>query len=97
MVVAGRDHKEAEAMKTVITAIALALLITTDVAPATPPEWIARLAPEIIKQAHKYHGILVSHEDSKGHFFVRDGIRCKLFTEAFLMDNANSFKAMQEN
>jgi hypothetical protein len=95
VVVAGRDHKEADVMKTVIAAIALALLITTNVAPATPPEWIARLAPEIIKQAHKYHGILVSYEDSKGHFFVRDAVRCELFTEAFLM--ANSFKATEEN
>ena len=77
--------------KGIVFLIGSLLLISTTVAPATPPEWVARLAPEIIKRAHKYHGILVSYEDSKGHFFLRDGVRCKLITNDFLREDNNDF------
>ena len=71
--------------KTLIAAIVLTLFIASNVDPATPPEWTARLAPDIIKQAHRYHGILISEQDVRGNcWFYRDGVRCKLLTDAFL-------------
>ena len=71
--------------KGIVFLIGSLLLISTTVAPATPPEWVARLAPEIIKRAHKYHGINESVMDSEGRlYFWRDGKRCNLFTEGFL-------------
>ncbi len=36
-----------------------------------------------IKSAHKYHGILISTCDESGYYFIRDGVRCKLFTESW--------------
>lgn len=71
--------------KVLIAAIVLTLLIASSVDPAAPPEGIARLAPEIIKRAHRYHGISISEEDVRGNcYFYRDGVRCKLLTDAFL-------------
>ena len=71
-------------MKKLIIAFVLILLLASTVDTAAPPDWTARLAPHIIKQAHRYHGILISEEDAKGHFFVRDGVRCRLLSDAFL-------------
>jgi len=68
-----------------LPAIVLVLLSATTLEPATQPDYIARLAPEIVARAHRFHGILVSYEDSEGAYFVRDGVRCRLFTEAFLI------------
>ena len=42
------------------------------------------IASEKDKAAHRYHGILVSHEDKTGSYFYRDGERCQLYTKAFL-------------
>ena len=44
----------------------------------------AGVCPPIIKAAHRYHGILVSYEDASGDFFIRNGRRCRLFTQGFL-------------
>ena len=71
-------------MKKLITALVLILLLASTVDTATPPDWTARLAPGIIEAAHRYHGILISEEDAKGHFFIRDGVRCRLLSDAFL-------------
>ena len=50
-----------------------------------PSWWIAEPAPEIIKDAHKYHGILISEQDEDCEpFFYRNGEKCKLFTENFM-------------
>lgn len=78
-------------MKATITAIALILTAASDLSSSAYPDLICRVAPEIIKRAHKYHGILVSYEDSKGHFFLRDGVRCKLITNDFLREDNNDF------
>ena len=52
---------------------------------------IARVAPDIIKQAHRYHGIDTSIMDSDGRlYFYRGGKKCKLFTEGFLKNFATS-------
>lgn len=72
-------------MKALIISCALMLLAASGVDPAVPPEGTARLAPDIIKQAHRYHGILVSEQDVRGNcWFYRDGVRCRLLSEAFL-------------
>jgi hypothetical protein len=72
-------------MKKLITAFALILLLSSTVDTATPPDGTARLAPEIIEAAHRYHGILVSEQDLRGNcYFYRGGVRCKLLSEAFL-------------
>ena len=42
------------------------------------------ICKSIVKAAHQYHGILISHEDETGEYFYRDEKRCKLFTKAFL-------------
>ena len=72
------------------TILTLLLILALPVASHQEPEegeMIARVAPEIIKRAHRYHGIQVSVMDSKGRFyFWRDGKRCKLFTEDFLKE-----------
>ena len=44
----------------------------------------AIVAPKIFSQAHRYHGISFSQKGRKGWFFVRDGKRCKLFTQQCL-------------
>jgi hypothetical protein len=44
----------------------------------------ATVAPEIFARAHRYHGISFSQKDQKGWFFIRDGKRCKVFTQACL-------------
>lgn len=82
--------------KALIAATVLTLLISASVDPATPPEGTARLAPDIIKQAHRYHGILISEEDAKGYFFVRDGVRCRLLTDAFLASYRGNVRAGSE-
>lgn len=73
-------------MKTIILAIALILAT-----PATSQQvqdnggLIARVAPDIIKKAHRYHGISESIMGSEGRlYFWRDGKKCKLFTNDFL-------------
>jgi hypothetical protein len=33
--------------------------------------------------AHRYHGILLSYEDETGSYFMRDGQRCRLYSNAF--------------
>jgi hypothetical protein len=71
-------------MKRVVAALVLIFLAASNVDPALPPEGTARLAPDIIKRAHRYHGILVSEEDVRGHFFIRDGVRCRLLSDTFL-------------
>lgn len=49
-------------------------------------EYIARVAPEIIKWAHKYHSINFAKEDKNHHwFFIRDDKHCSLFTKDFLI------------
>lgn len=42
------------------------------------------IATEKVKAAHRYHGILISHEDETGSYFYRDGQRCQLYTKAFI-------------
>ena len=44
----------------------------------------AGIARPIVRAAHRYHGIQVSHEDATGFYFYRGGQRCLLFTEGFL-------------
>ena len=44
----------------------------------------AGVAKPIVKAAHRYHGINISHEDTTGLYFYRGGKRCRLFTEGFL-------------
>jgi len=34
--------------------------------------------------ARAYHGLLISYEDETGEYFLRNGKRCRLFTDAFL-------------
>jgi len=46
---------------------------------------IGGIAPDIVKRAHMYHGILVSHCDIYGYrYFYRNGKKCRLFTKSFL-------------
>ena len=52
---------------------------------------ICRVAPDIIKRAHEFHGldngVDASVMDSEGRlYFWRDGKRCKLFTNDFLRE-----------
>jgi len=43
------------------------------------------LAPHIVKEAHRYHGIRESQVDQFGYrFFYRDGKRCRLLNKNFL-------------
>jgi len=43
------------------------------------------VAPEIIKRAHQYHGVLYSEADQFGYrFFWRNGQQCRLFSKRFL-------------
>ena len=43
------------------------------------------IATEKVKAAHRYHGILISHEDPDGSaYFFRNGQRCQLYTKAFI-------------
>ena len=44
----------------------------------------AGVARPIVRAAHRYHGITISHEDATGLYFYRGGRRCNLFTKAFL-------------
>ena len=61
----------------------LALPVTSQPEPEES-ELICRVAPDIIKRAHKYHGIDTSIMVDGKLYFWRDGKRCKLFTEGFL-------------
>ena len=44
----------------------------------------AGVAKPIVKAAHRYHGIKISHEDATGLYFFRNGKRCRLITEGFI-------------
>ena len=44
----------------------------------------AGIARPIVRAAHRYHGIKISHEDDTGLYFYRGGKRCRLITEGFL-------------
>ena len=73
-------------MKAVILVFALILALTvTSHQEPEEAELIARVAPDIIKRAHRYHGIGESIMDSNGRlYFWRDGKRCQLFSNDFL-------------
>lgn len=76
-------------MKTILTAIALILIAVSDLSSSDYPDLIARVAPDIIKLAHRYHGIDASIMDEEGRlYFWRDGKRCKLFTNNFLRETS---------
>ena len=53
---------------------------------ASPAEPIDHTVSIKVRAAMKYHGILFSSRDeqTKKCWFVRDGKKCSLFTEAFL-------------
>lgn len=45
----------------------------------------AGIAPRIVHQAHRHHGILHSEVDEFGYrYFYRQGKKCRLFTKSFL-------------
>lgn len=78
----GRPIKTLSAIA--IIALILALPVTSHQEPEEG-ELICRVAPDIIKRAHRYHGIDTSVMDSEGRlYFWRDGERCSLFTNDFL-------------
>ena len=60
---------------------ALAGLLFSDPAVQDHPAGIAR---PIVRAAHRYHGIQISHEDDTGLYFYRSGKRCQLITAGFL-------------
>ncbi|MFH1480762.1 MAG: hypothetical protein ABIG67_05815 [Pseudomonadota bacterium] len=73
--------------------ITLVLIITVLIAMPVAWFWPSRVvvacpgvvAPEIIKQAHRYHGILYSEADEYGYrYFWRDGRKCRLLSKRFL-------------
>lgn len=72
-------------MKTAL--LIIAFILALPVASHQEPEeadLIARVAPGIIKRAHKYHGIDESVMYDGRLCFWREGKRCRLFTEGFL-------------
>lgn len=75
-------------MKAILAAIALVLMATGDLSSSDYPELIARVAPDIIKKAHRYHGIDTSIMDDGRLYFWRDGKKCKLFTNDFLRETS---------
>lgn len=45
----------------------------------------AGIAPQMVRQAHRYHGILHSEVDEFGYrYFYRKGKKCRLFNKSFL-------------
>ena len=62
----------------------LAALLLPILARPEPPQ-IAAVAPRLVHRAHLYHGIQFSTLDhaTGERYFVRDGQRCRLFTDAF--------------
>ena len=72
---------------TILTLLLILALPVTSHQEPEEAELICRVAPDIIKRAHRYHGILYSEQGQDGQWvFVRDGWRCKLFTEDFLKE-----------
>ena len=63
----------------------LVALLLPVIARPVEPQYIAEVAPRLVHRAHLYHGIQFSTLDhSTGErYFVRDGKKCQLFTEAF--------------
>ena len=77
-------------LKNTLAVITAASVITsavvwTEVAVIThKPIYVAGVASDKIKAAHAFHGILSSEMDEKGErYFIRQGRRCKLYTEPF--------------
>ena len=65
----------------VLTAMPIAWFWPTRVVVAGP----GAVAPEIIKQAHQYHGVLYSEADQFGYrYFWREGRKCRLLSKRFL-------------
>jgi hypothetical protein len=61
------------------------MLIALPLLARPEPQHIAEVAPRLVHRAHLYHGIdfsTLDHETGE-RFFVRDGKRCRLFTDAF--------------
>ena len=53
--------------------------------PSTSP--IADVAPRLVHKAHQYHGITASFmEDTGERYFIRNGKKCVLFTDAFMKE-----------
>ena len=68
-------------------------IVTALASPAEPRDH--SVSPKV-RAAMKYHGILFSSRDelTKKSWFIRDGKRCRLFTEAFLKNYNKGDAAM---
>ena len=86
--------------KLFIATAVITTTITTNIQPLTPSleegrieERYCRVAPPNIKRAHRYHGITSSwfNPTTRRFEFVRDGVRCKLFTEGFSKHESQMF------
>ena len=75
--------------------ITLAVVLIIAVLIAMPIAWFwpsgvvvagpGAVAPGIIKQAHRYHGIIFSEADQFGYrYFWREGRKCRLLSKRFL-------------
>jgi len=77
----------------------LFVVVSVVTALASPVEPMDHGVSPKVRAAMKYHGILFSSRDelTKKCWFVRDGKRCRLFTESFLKNYKGGEQNVRKN